>query len=486
LISSDQEKALDSQFKQAAVRRFLKQGFKSKEGLQALLIALNITASSKCICGKSDHCAPQDFLFETLTGLVNDYIVWANRAGSKSYLGGFKTWFHSSNKPRLETCILGGSESQSEKSYKAINDFWYESGLQSEFLTKDPMISKTEWINGSTVSILTASQRSVRGPHPQHLILDEVDEMDWAILEAALSQPQTKYGISPSIGIYSTNHNVAGTMDKIIEQSSTTGGFKVYKWCIWESLESCKDFSCSTCKLSSFCPGQQMKQADGYYKIADFIKKLETISNDALQREWFCNKIGRGDLVYGAEFDEHTHIVRIPFNPQKEVYLSIDWGGVNPFSVGAWQFVPEYGWVRVDEVYKGNSTNQLLMKECKLRPWWKNVWGAVADPARADLIKEWTDAGIQVTPADNDVDSGVESVKAALKPVLGMPKIAVSVACKDAIREFNSYHTKNGKIVKESDHAMDEIRYFVRWKVALIGNDSGNRPRQRLVTGGAY
>ena len=36
---------------------------------------------------------------------------------------------------------------------------------------------------------LTASQKTVRGPHPPSLLLDEIDEMDQAIFDAALGQP---------------------------------------------------------------------------------------------------------------------------------------------------------------------------------------------------------------------------------------------------------------------------------------------------------
>ena len=36
---------------------------------------------------------------------------------------------------------------------------------------------------------LTASQKTVRGPHPPTLLLDEIDEMDQAIFDAAKGQP---------------------------------------------------------------------------------------------------------------------------------------------------------------------------------------------------------------------------------------------------------------------------------------------------------
>ncbi len=478
MSSSVKTQVMTKAIVQSAIHRFVTQGIKTQDGLKALLAGLGITAGTQRICRNEDHSAPFDFLWRVVTQQLSDFIVWANRSGSKSYLAGFLSWYFSGRLNRLETCILGGSMSQSEKSYKAMQDFWHESRLQDVLLDKEPTIGKTEWKNGSVVSILTASQKSVRGPHPQFLVLDEVDEMDVNLFETALSQPQSRYGISPMVGLYSTNHNIGGTMDMALELP----GFEKIKWCVWECLESCKDYHCATCKLSPYCPGKQMKRADGYYKIADFIKKMQTLSEDGLMREWFCEKVGKGDLVYQHEFDERIHVVRVPFNPNKECYLSLDWGGIHPFSCGVWQFNDDYGWVRVDEVFMGQTTNKLFMKTCKLRPWWKNVWGAIADPARADLIKEWQEEGISVIGADNPILEGIESVKAALKPALGNPKIYINHTCVDFLREIKSYRTDKskadkGKPIDKDNHTMDETRYFVRWKVAQIKQEKPRQPR---------
>lgn len=447
------------------IRKYLREGIKNQVELDNFLLALKEPKiSTKVNCGKN-HNSPFEFLSDVILNRVRDFILWANRSGSKSYMAGLITWFKSSSKKLFETCILGGSESQSQKSYKAINDFWRISELSQDLLKKEPMITKTEWLNGSLVSILTASQKSVRGPHPQSLILDEIDEMTWEIFDAALSQPQSRYNIDSSTGIFSTNHNIGGTMDQALAIAEK-GGLKLYKYCIWECLESCRDYNCSTCKLSSLCPGQQMKEADGYYKVGDFIKKLNQLSWVALQREWLCEKVGRSDLVYQNEFDEDIHFGNFPFNPEKNVILSIDWGGVDPFSIGVWQHVAELGWVRVDEVYKGNTTNPAILKECKAKPWWDKILEAVADPSRADLMREWREAGISMIAADNRIDVGIEAVKSSLKPVLGNPKIFFNMLCTNTKREFLSYRTKKDKIVDEDNHAMDETRYFVMHKIA--------------------
>ena len=436
---------------------------RNEEDIRTLLLWLREPkVGTKVNCKFEGHAAPFQFLCDVLLGLVKDYVVWANRSGSKSYLAGLITWVRSSFLERMETTILGGSFEQSEKSYKAMAGFWDMTGLSDLYLEEEPTMKRTTWKNRSVASVLTASEKSVRGPHPQALIMDEIDEMKEEIYDAALSQPLSKYGIPASTGKLSTNHKIGGMMDIAVERAERAG-MSIYKWCIWESIQSCRDYSCSTCKLTAYCPGKHIKNADGYYPIEDFEQKLYELSDMTLQVEWFCNKVGRDDLVYGAQYDEDIHsAITLPgFDKTKPVYLSIDWGGTEPFSIGVWQKFPILGWVRVSEYYKGNTTNQRVIADCKELPWWKKAREAVADPSRSDLIKEWKDVGVDVYRADNEVLPGIEAVRDSLAPVLGNPKFYVNRLCRDWRREVKAYYEKKGLPVKENDHTQDETRYFV-------------------------
>jgi hypothetical protein len=427
------------------------------------------------ICNNTDHSAPFDILADIILERTYDYVLWTNRSGSKTYLfGGFVTWFKSCTKRLFDTKILAGSEHQALLSYQAISDFWRLTDLQDEYIKGDMLVSRALWQNGSRVGILPASKKSVRGPHPQNLLLDEVDEIDGDVYDSALSMPQSKYGHPAITAMFSTNHNIGGQMDVAIKQA-TEKGTKVYKYCVWECLESCKDYECSTCPLSSFCPGRQMKHADGYYLIEDFIKKLNQLSMDMLLRDWFCVKVGRGDLVYQNEWDETANLVNVPLDHNKPVVLSIDFGGADPFSVGVWQQAPtDYGpdaWVRVTEVYlnplEKSATNQQLLKIARVAPWWGLVKEICPDPARADLIQEWKDAipGVKVHSPERDIDIGVEQVKANMKPVIGSPRLYVNRSCASFRLEVMMYAVKDGKIIDKWNHSLDEARYFVMSKM---------------------
>ena len=52
-----------------------------------------------------------------------------------------------------------------------------------------------------------------------------------------------------------------------------------------------------------------------------------------------------------------------------------------------------------------------------------------------------------------------------MSDVLGQGKIKICYGCDDTVREFSLYRWDEGALhdcpIKENDHAMDDIRYFV-------------------------
>ncbi len=70
--------------------------------------------------------------------------------------------------------------------------------------------------------------------------------------------------------------------------------------------------------------------------------------------------------------------------------------------------------------------------------------------------------GISVnTCVNKSVYSGINKVKALLKPLNGNPKLFVFANCVNMIREFKGYlWGANDSPVKRDDHAMDELRYY--------------------------
>lgn len=135
--------------------------------------------------------------------------------------------------------ILGGSGAQSLRVHETMSEAWHYEGAPREMLLKDPTKFDTYLKNGAKARTLMASTKSVRGPHPQRMRLDEIDEMDLNVLESAQGQPmrkRNKYGklLDTNTVMSSTHQYPDGTMTKMIARAKESG-WPVYQWCYRES-----------------------------------------------------------------------------------------------------------------------------------------------------------------------------------------------------------------------------------------------------------
>jgi len=168
-------------------------------------------------------------------------------------------------------------------------------------------------------------------------------------------------------------------------------------------------------------------------------------------------------LVY--DFQKSRHITeRIPDGGR--YYISVDYGTQNPFSAGLWCVAGGRA-VRVREFYySGRETGRMLTDEEYYRELErlvgeKHIEYVVVDPSAASFIATIRSHGrFSVRKAKNDVLNGIRLVAEMLREGI----LQVTPGCKDTIREFALYRwEENGemdRVIKENDHAMDDIRYF--------------------------
>lgn len=134
--------------------------------------------------------------------------------------------------------LLGGSLSQSQTIHEHMREALY-SKHSPRYLIEHEGTSMIRLSNGAKIKPLTASQRTVRGPHPSRILLDEIDEMEMSILDAALGQPmhQVSYTgemIEPFTVMCSTWQNPDGTFTEIMKRAEEKG-IPVYQWCFLDT-----------------------------------------------------------------------------------------------------------------------------------------------------------------------------------------------------------------------------------------------------------
>ena len=203
-----------------------------------------------------------------------------------------------------------------------------------------------------------------------------------------------------------------------------------------------------------------------------------SMSEQELKSRQYGEFLDVGGRVY-PEFDENINVIEpfpIPLDWQDK--LSIDPGLKNPLSCH-WYAVDYDGNVYVvaehyerekDIIYHSNK-----IREISDQLGWhrasNGMINALIDSAAnqttlasqksvADLFYDY---GILVnTNVNKDVFSGIQRVKSYLKNAEGESKLFIFSCCEQMIKEIKGYRWGKGDSpIKENDHSMDELRYYI-------------------------
>lgn len=173
-------------------------------------------------------------------------------------------------------------------------------------------------------------------------------------------------------------------------------------------------------------------------------------------------------LVYPM-FNEASHVVDdIPwqFKQRGRHYISIDYGTSNPFSMGLWSLHNGVA-IRVKEYYydsrkmRKQKSDDEYYRDLEAFASGYNIELIVIDPSAASFKTEIRNHGnFAVWDANNDVVNGVRTTGT----LINAGRIKFHRSCRDTIREFGAYFwdkdTGEDAVIKENDHAMDDLRYF--------------------------
>lgn len=195
-------------------------------------------------------------------------------------------------------------------------------------------------------------------------------------------------------------------------------------------------------------------------------KRYEALYSGTFYERFVLGKwVAAQGLVYPFMGDSNAFCDE-PSGDFEEYCVSCDYGTVNPASFGLWGRQGET-WYRIDEYYFNSRTEGVQRTDeehydglCRLVGN-RSISRITVDPSAASFIEVIRRHGrFNVIPAQNNVTDGIRKVSTALKK----GQIKICKACCDSIREFGLYRwdDRGGDTpVKENDHAMDDIRYFV-------------------------
>lgn len=265
-------------------------------------------ASDDIYCKENGHSSPLDAIWAAYSEQDAISIWYAMRGSGKTRDLSILAWLESVFKPKCWTTILGGSLEQSIKAVSYLSDIWdleTVAPLRAKLLVNNQVAGRGFKTNhGSLVQALAASSKSVRGPHPQKLRLDECDEMDQKIYDSALGQPKSNYGILDNVVICSTLHNPFGLMSQIIDNRFEIKA-KLYAWCVREVLSP-----------------------RGFWTHEEFERRKSQLSIAMLDAEYYLKRPKLGETIFDFESVERAYRRGINEDYEPEVYTEagIDWG----------------------------------------------------------------------------------------------------------------------------------------------------------------
>jgi PBSX family phage terminase large subunit len=221
------------------------------------------------------------------------------------------------------------------------------------------------------------------------------------------------------------------------------------------------------------------KTAENRHLSPDFIQSLrDSYSGDFARQELEGEFISLEGRVYNM-FGE-ANIQQRDLKDFQQFGLAMDEGYTNPAVI---LLIGEDSDRRLHicrEYYERGKLQSDVVATAKQ---WYNEFSArlcAVDASAAGLIADLRNSGVAASPAKGRVLDGIQAVQNRLQIAGdGRPRLTVSPDCTATISEFESYVWKplKDEPVKENDHAMDAIRYYLDantrggWLITTEGND---------------
>lgn len=349
-----------------------------------------------------------------------------------------------------ECVILGGSSKQSKIVYDFFKKYIYKTPLLQNKLVGEPTRSETLF-EDAKVSALAASEKQVRGPHPDLLVIDEAMEAEDDIIYSALMQES-----GPGHGrivMSSTPHRQSGLFREYWEKADEYDYMNHGPWpltkCHWIKERKLKHWK-------KTLPPDKYK--------ADVLGQFAASKLNVFDREDILAAFSHGSFEVDASYPVKT---------------GIDWG----FSVSNTVFIP--GQVKNNILYIPGPENihehvrYPKVMQWALKKYFPTRKGTVyADGSHPSEIQRMELLGLEVV-AVHFVSKKVQLTE-IIETLLFQRRIIISddnVLLKSQM--LNHCRDAKDQIIKKHDDTVDALRCLVYYKVEegfdeedIIGEDA--------------
>lgn len=216
----------------------------------------------------------------------------------------------------------------------------------------------------------------------------------------------------------------------------------------------------------------------------EYVKSLEREYTGVFYQRFF---LGEWVIAEGLVYPMFGKQCIVPTEERKYTHygISMDYGTQNPTAMILWGYCDGV-WYAVKEYYhSGRDTNEQKTDEQYYAELERLAEGypvreLVIDPSAASFITLVRQRGkFTVRKADNDVIDGIRNTATCI----ARGDVLFNDCCKMTIREFGLYSWDPKAVVdtviKENDHAMDAVRYWIQTKRIYKQATGYNSPFER-------
>lgn len=211
--------------------------------------------------------------------------------------------------------------------------------------------------------------------------------------------------------------------------------------------------------------------ADNLSLSDDIRRRYETMYSGVFYRRYILGEWVRAEGLVYPMFDYDKHVVHGPVKHSMRCryYVAVDYGTVNPFAAGLWQYDPvaQKATMIKELYYRGGSAervdNEAYYKMLEELIGDLLIEYIIIDPSASSMIETIQKYGkFSCVRADNDVINGIQDVT----KFLNAGCLAFHDSCTATFDEFDTYSwnedAPSDSVIKENDHSMDQMRYFCR------------------------
>lgn len=220
---------------------------------------------------------------------------------------------------------------------------------------------------------------------------------------------------------------------------------------------------------------QHYKIDDNPFLTPEFVENLKKeYAGTVYYDRYILGLWVRAEGVIYPMFNTERHTCDTSGMGFSDYHISVDYGTSNPFSAGLWG-KHNGTWYRIKEVYydgrarKQQKTDEEYYNMLADLAGTLYIRSVIVDPSAASFIAcIKAHKRFNVRQADNSVLDGIRNTATSLNG----NKIMFDKSCKALIEEIQGYvwdeKSAVERPIKERDHAMDDMRYFVQ---TIIYND---------------